>query len=54
MQINNAAQNVSILHRMVLNVLKQEASKGSLKGKRKRAGWPEEYLVNLLSLILKI
>ena len=47
MRINNAAQNLSILRRMVLNVLKQEASKGSLKGKRKKAGWSEEYLYPL-------
>jgi len=46
-----SAQNLSILRRMVLNVLKQETSKGSLKGKRKKASWSEEYLVSLLPLM---
>lgn len=52
-RINNAAQNLSILRRMVLNTLKQEKSKGSLKGKRKKAGWSEEYLTKLLALLFK-
>ena len=49
--MNNAAQNLSIMRRMVLNLLKQEESKGSLKGKRKRAGWSEDYLTKLLALL---
>jgi len=39
MRVKNAAQNLSIMRRMVLNALKQDDSKGSLKGKRKKAGW---------------
>lgn len=50
---NNAAQNLSIMRRMVLNVLKQEKSKGSLKGKRKKAGWSEDYLTRLLAILFK-
>lgn len=50
-RINNAAQNMSILRRMVLNTLKKEPSKGSLKGKRKKAGWSEVYLLKLLALL---
>lgn len=52
-RVKNAAQNLSILRRMVLNVLKQETSKGSLKGKRKKAGWSEKYLTQLLAILFK-
>lgn len=53
-RINNAAQNLAIMRRMVLNTLKQEQSKGSLKGKRKKAGWSESYLLKLLAMLFKI
>jgi predicted transposase YbfD/YdcC len=52
-RMNNAAHNLSIMRRMVLNILKQEPSKGSLKGKRKKAGWSEAYLTKLLTLLFK-
>lgn len=51
MRVKNAAQNLAIMRRMVLNLLKLEPSKGSLKGKRKRAGWSEAYLNKLLALL---
>lgn len=46
-----AAQNLSIMRRMVLNTLKLDNSKGSLKVKRKKAGWSPVYLEHLLSLL---
>lgn len=52
-RMNHAAQNLGIMRRMVFNTLKQEQSKGSLKGKRKRAGWSEEYLMKLLGILFK-
>ena len=52
-RVNNAAQNLSIMRRMILNTLKQEKSKGSLKGKRKKAGWSEDYLTKLLGILFK-
>ena len=48
-----AAENLSTLRRMCLNILKTEKSKGSLKGKRKRAGWSNDFLRNLLSIFWK-
>jgi len=46
----NAAANFSILRKIVLNLLKQDKGKGSLKGKRKAAGWSDNYMLELLQL----
>jgi hypothetical protein len=35
---------------MALNVIQAEPSKGSLRGKLKRAGWDDAYLTKLLKL----
>jgi hypothetical protein len=35
---------------MALNVIQTEGSKGSLRGKLKRAAWDESYLRTLLTL----
>lgn len=43
-----AAQNLALLRRMALNVLKQEQSKGSMRGKIKKAGWDNAFLLLLL------
>jgi predicted transposase YbfD/YdcC len=53
MRVKNAAQNLAILRRMVLNTLKQDKMKGSLKGKRKKAGWSDAYLTELLAMLFK-
>lgn len=45
-----AASNLSLLRKMTLNLLRQDPSKGSLKGKRKRAGWDVGFLESLLGL----
>jgi predicted transposase YbfD/YdcC len=45
----NAAENYSVLLRMALNLIKSETStKRSVKGKRLKAGWDNEYLLTLL------
>jgi predicted transposase YbfD/YdcC len=43
-----AAENVGFLNRLALSVLRGDSSKGSLKVKRKRAGWNIQYLAQLL------
>lgn len=53
MRIKNAAQNLSIMRRMTLNILKLDDLKGSLKGKRKRAGWSKSYFDKLLGFLFK-
>ena len=46
---NHAPQNLALLRRLTLNLLKQDRSaKASLKGKRKLAGWDHNYLLSLL------
>jgi hypothetical protein len=35
---------------MVWNAMQKDASRGSLRGKRKRASWDETYLRTLLTL----
>jgi predicted transposase YbfD/YdcC len=45
----NAAENYSVILRMALNIIKNEKStKRSVKGKRLKAGWDNEYLMMLL------
>lgn len=44
----NAAQNMATLRHMALNLLKQESSKRSIRGKRLKAGWDEDYLAHVL------
>jgi predicted transposase YbfD/YdcC len=42
------AENVAFMHRLALSILRGDPSKGSLKVKRKRAGWSIAYLMQLL------
>lgn len=48
-RIKNLPQIFSILKRVALNILRQDESKGSLRGKRLKAGWNEDFLFSLLS-----
>ena len=46
---DNAAQNISLLRRLTLNMLKHESTiKVGIKTKRLRAGWDESYLLRVL------
>jgi predicted transposase YbfD/YdcC len=47
---DNGPHNLSVLRHMTLNVMQKDPSKGSLRGKRKRASWDENYLRTLLAL----
>ncbi|HTW68465.1 MAG TPA: ISAs1 family transposase, partial [Acetobacteraceae bacterium] len=40
----------AVLRHMALNVMQKDTSKGSLRGKFKRAGWDDTYLARLLAL----
>lgn len=45
-----APENLGLLRRIALNLLRQGASRGSVKGKRKRAGWDNAYLSRVLGI----
>jgi predicted transposase YbfD/YdcC len=48
-RMDNGPYNLAILRHMALNVMQKEGSKGSLRGKFKRAGWDDAYLRQLLT-----
>jgi hypothetical protein len=47
---NAGPHNLAVLRHMVLNAMKKEGSQGSLRGKFKRAGWDDAFLLRLLEL----
>jgi predicted transposase YbfD/YdcC len=47
-RMDNSPYNLAILRHMALNVMQKEGSKGSLRGKFKRAAWNNDYLRRLL------
>lgn len=44
----DSPQNFSFLRKFVISLLKRDTSKGSLKGKRKRAAWSTDFLEKIL------
>jgi predicted transposase YbfD/YdcC len=49
-----AAQNYSILNRIVLNLLKnKKTTKLGVRGKRLKAGWDHKYLSKLLKILMR-
>jgi len=49
-RLDHAPQNLAVLRHMALNVMQKDPTKGSLRGKFKRAGWDDTYLSKLLDL----
>ncbi len=45
----NGPENLAMLRRLALNLAKLEPSRGSMKGKLKRAGWDDRFLDSLLA-----
>ena len=48
-RLGNGPHNIAVLRHMALNTMQKEGSKGSLRGKFKRAGWDDAYLSTLLA-----
>ncbi len=50
MRTGHADQNLAVIRRLALNLLKQErTTKVGIKAKRKKAGWDFDYLLKVLS-----
>lgn len=50
---DHGPENIALLRRLALNLAKLEGSRGSMKGKLKRAGWNDEFLTSLLRQFAK-
>jgi hypothetical protein len=48
-RLGHGPENLAVLRHLAINVIQKEGSKGSLRGKSKRAGWNEAYLTQLLA-----
>lgn len=46
------AENMAVLRQFALNLLKQDDSKGSLKGKRKKAAWDDDFRSHILAALV--
>lgn len=51
---DNGPQNLALLRKTALNLAKLEPSKGSMRGKLKRAGWNDQFLAQMLAQFAKI
>lgn len=51
-RIGNAPQNLTIVRRIALNLLKQLPVKIGITARRKRAGWDHHYLLNILNQLV--
>jgi len=49
-RLGDGPENLAVLRHMALNVMQKDPTKGSLRGKLKRAGWDDAYLASLLAL----
>jgi predicted transposase YbfD/YdcC len=49
-RMGHGPHNLAVLRHMAINAMQKEGSKGSLRGKFKRAGWDDDYLFLLLEL----
>ncbi len=46
---DRTAQNLALLRRLALNLLRADREKASIRRKSKRAGWKDDYLIKLIS-----
>jgi predicted transposase YbfD/YdcC len=46
---DNAPQNIALLRKLALNILRQHPDKGSIKAKIKRAAWNDDFLVSIIA-----
>ena len=46
---DNAPQNLALIRKLALNLLRTHKDKASIKGKIKKAGWDDDFLLSLLT-----
>lgn len=44
----NGAENLALLRRMALNLARSEPTKGSMRGKIKKAGWSDDFMLDMI------
>jgi predicted transposase YbfD/YdcC len=49
-RLGNGPHNLAVLRHMAINAMQRDTTKGSLRGRFKRAGWDNTYLTSLLAL----
>jgi predicted transposase YbfD/YdcC len=49
-RLGNGPNNLAVLRHLAINVMQKDPTKGSLRGKFKRAGWDDAYLSSLIAL----
>ena len=50
----NCAENLALLRKLALNLARLEPSKGSMRGKLKKAGWDNSFLISILTQFTNI
>ena len=50
----HGAENLALLRKLALNLARLEPGKGSMRGKLKRAGWDNSFLISILAQFTKI
>jgi predicted transposase YbfD/YdcC len=50
-RLGHGPRNMAVLRHMALNILQKDPTKGSTRGKFKRAGWSDDYLASLIALV---
>lgn len=46
---DNAAENIALLRRLALNILRADPDKTSIRAKIKKTGWNDDYLIKLIA-----
>jgi predicted transposase YbfD/YdcC len=47
-RMDNAPQNIALIRKLALNIIRRDPERGSIKGKIKRAGWDDSFLFSLI------
>ena len=50
----NSAENLALLRRMALNLARAEPAKGSMRGKIKKAGWGDDFMLNMIRAAVQV